>query len=256
MKKITKTNLQGLRQLFPVLGKEEMRCHVGGNSDGYYGNDWLNHGYGGYDPDGNYHWHGGYTKDEFDNWEGPWYGGWVYGLGYVYPDVNIYGYQGGTGSGYYGFGYYGYGYVDNGYGDNGGSNDGNKRGDIINSDWACMFNCMNYLDSSNSAQEYYEYFTSIFGIDAFEEGGLPYEYHVTALRACGFSCEETSSITGGGYHFLAIIDPGNGRTHAVIITEKNGDLVTIYDPSIISDKPEDKSYKVHVGRIKTMYKVK
>ena len=47
MKKITKTNLQGLRQLFPVLGKEEMRCHVGGNSDGYYGNDWLNHGYGG-----------------------------------------------------------------------------------------------------------------------------------------------------------------------------------------------------------------
>lgn len=209
MKKITKTNLQGLRQLFPVLGKEEMRCHVGGNSDGYYGNDWFNHGYGGYDPDGNYHWHGGYTKDEFDNWEGPWYGGWVYGLGYVYPDVNIYGYQGGTGSGYYGFGYYGYGYVDNGYGDNGGSNDGNKRGDIIKSDWAC-----------------------------------------------GFSCEETSSITGGGYHFLAIIDPGNGRTHAVIITEKNGDLVTIYDPSIISDKPEDKSYKVHVGRIKTMYKVK
>lgn len=63
----------------------------------------FNHGYGGYDPDGNYHWHGGYTKDEFDNWEGPWYGGWVYGLGYVYPDVNIYGYQGGTGSGYYGF---------------------------------------------------------------------------------------------------------------------------------------------------------
>lgn len=222
MKKITKTNLQGLRQLFPVLGKEEMRCHVGGNSDGYYGNDWFNHGYGGYDPDGNYHWHGGYTKDEFDNWEGPWYGGWVYGLGYVYPDVNIYGYQGGTGSGYYGFGYYGYGYVDNGYGDNGGSNDGNKRGDIIKSDWACMFNCMNYLDSSKSAQEYYEYFTSIFGIDAFEEGGLPYEYHVTALRACGFSCEETSSITGGGYHFLAIIDPGNGRTHAVIITEKMG----------------------------------
>lgn len=169
----------------------------------------------------------------------------------------FYGYQGGTGSGLlWPLAYYGYGYVDNGYGDNGGSNDGNKRGDIIKSDWACMFNCMNYLDSSKSAQEYYEYFTSIFGIDAFEEGGLPYEYHVTALRACGFSCEETSSITGGGYHFLAIIDPGNGRTHAVIITEKNGDLVTIYDPSIISDKPEDKSYKVHVGRIKTMYKVK
>ena len=115
MKKITKTNLQGLRQLFPVLGKEEMRCHVGGNSDGYYGDDWLNHGFGGYDPDGNYTWHSGYTKDEFDNWEGPWYGGWVYGLGYVYPDVNIYGYQGGAGSGYYGFGYYGSGYDGSNY---------------------------------------------------------------------------------------------------------------------------------------------
>ena len=34
MKKITKTNFQGLRQLFPVLEKEEMRRYVGGNSDG------------------------------------------------------------------------------------------------------------------------------------------------------------------------------------------------------------------------------
>lgn len=103
MKKITKTNLQGLRQLFPVLGKEEMRCHVGGNSGGYYGDDWLNHGFGGYDPDGNYTWHSGYTQDEFDNWKGPWYGGWVYGLGYVYPDVNVYDYQGGAGFGYYSY---------------------------------------------------------------------------------------------------------------------------------------------------------
>ena len=36
MKKITKTNFQGLRQLFPVLEKEEMRHYVGGSSDGYY----------------------------------------------------------------------------------------------------------------------------------------------------------------------------------------------------------------------------
>ena len=42
MKKITKTNFQGLRQLFPVLEKEEMRRYVGGNSDGYYYNSGWN----------------------------------------------------------------------------------------------------------------------------------------------------------------------------------------------------------------------
>lgn len=36
MKKITKTNFQGLRQLFPVLEKEEMRHYVGGTFGGYY----------------------------------------------------------------------------------------------------------------------------------------------------------------------------------------------------------------------------
>lgn len=93
MKKITKTNFQGLRQLFPVLRKDEMRQCVGGSSDGYYGNDWLNHGFGGYDPDGNYYWHSGYSQDEFYGNEGPWYGGWVYGLGYVYPDAGCVGYR-------------------------------------------------------------------------------------------------------------------------------------------------------------------
>ena len=42
MKKITKTNFQGLRQLFPVLEKEEMRHYVGGSSDGYYYNSGWN----------------------------------------------------------------------------------------------------------------------------------------------------------------------------------------------------------------------
>jgi hypothetical protein len=282
MKKITKKDLRGLKQLFPMLGKAEMRHYVGGYSNGYWNGNW-NNPYSYFD-------YGGYTG----------YNDYYYdGSGYRLPEVTVYGYypnhnQGGgdfwpifpngplenpnagypyssgqqdyngnpringnPGYGYYGYyGYYDTGYYGGGSGGNVNSDDASKRGDIIDADWACMFNCMNYLDSSKSAQEYYEYFTSIFRIDAFEEGGLPYEYHVTALRACGFSCEETSSITGGGYHFLAIIDPGNGRTHAVIITEKDGDLVTIYDPSIISDKPEDKSYKVHVGRIKTMYKVK
>ena len=94
MKKITKTNFQGLRQLFPVLEKEEMRRYVGGNSDGYYYNSGWN-GCGDYygfpgSGDSSY-----YSQYDFDNWEGPWYGGWVYGMGYVYPDVNIYGTYGG-----------------------------------------------------------------------------------------------------------------------------------------------------------------
>ena len=48
MKKITKTNFQGLRQLFPVLGKEEMRHYVGGTFDGYYYT-------GGWNSDGGYY---------------------------------------------------------------------------------------------------------------------------------------------------------------------------------------------------------
>ena len=260
MKKITKTNLHGLRQLSPVLGKEEMQCHVGGNSDAYYGNDWLNHGFGGYDSDGNYTWHSGYTKDEFDNWEGPWYGGWVYGLGYVYPDANIYGYQGGAGSGYYGFGYYGYGYDDNGYygyGDNGGSNDGNKRGDIIKSDWACMFNCMNFINSSKSAEEYYKLFIGGYkDVDPIKDGGLTEANRIKALEVCGFSFEEVNTVFydgGSGIVQLVIFDMDDlqGRTHAGIVTGKTEDGYTIiYDPTI------GKSYNINFARIATVYRVK
>ncbi|UVQ21791.1 hypothetical protein NXX60_19035 [Bacteroides thetaiotaomicron] len=71
-----------------------MRRYVGGNSDGYYYNSGWN-GCGDYygfpgSGDSSY-----YSQYDFDNWEGPWYGGWVYGMGYVYPDVNIYGTYGG-----------------------------------------------------------------------------------------------------------------------------------------------------------------
>lgn len=88
MKKISKKDLQGLRRLFPILGKEEMRRYVGGYSNGYWGG-----GSSGTDYyfDGQCYGSGGITQDEFNNWEGTWYGGWVYGLGYVGPDVNIYG---------------------------------------------------------------------------------------------------------------------------------------------------------------------
>ena len=92
MKKITKTNFQGLRQLFPVLEKEEMRHYVGGSSDGYYYNSGWN-GCGDYygfpgSGDSSY-----YSQYDFDNWEGPWYGGWVEGMGWVAPDAYIYGHK-------------------------------------------------------------------------------------------------------------------------------------------------------------------
>ena len=48
MKKITKTNFQGLRQLFPVLEKEEMRHYIGGTFGGYYYT-------GGWNGDGGYY---------------------------------------------------------------------------------------------------------------------------------------------------------------------------------------------------------
>ena len=92
MKKITKTNFQGLRQLFPVLGKEEMRHYVGGTFDGYYYT-------GGWNSDGGYYGSPGfggssyYSQYDFDNWEGPWYGGWVEGMGWVAPDAYIYGHK-------------------------------------------------------------------------------------------------------------------------------------------------------------------
>lgn len=249
MKKITKKDLKGLKQIFPVLEKEEMRRCVGGSSGGYYGDDWFNHGFGSYDPYGNFHWYSGYTQDEFNNWEGTWYGGWVYGLGYVYPDVYIYGYQGDGGSDHYGYGYYDDGYY--------GEDDGSKRGDIIKTDWACMFNCMNYIDSSRSAQEYYESFIGQYrDIDPIQNGGLTAANRIKALEACGFSFEEVNTVFyggGGGVVQLVIFDAGasGGRTHAGIITGKdeNGDTI-IYDPTL------QKAHHVKFDDIATVYRVK
>ena len=136
MKKITKKDLRGLKQLFPLQGKAEMRHYVGGYSNGYWNGNW-NNPYSYFD-------YGGYTG----------YNGYYYdGSGYRLPEVTVYGYypnhnQGGgdfwpifpngplenTNGGYpyssgqqdyngnpgingnSGYGYYGYyGYYDNGY---------------------------------------------------------------------------------------------------------------------------------------------
>lgn len=96
MKKISRKDLQGLRQLYPVLTPEEMKHYVGGYGygDGNMGgsglgyDDWFNHGFLFEDSYGNTHWYSGYTQEELNDWEGSWPGGWVYGLGYVAPDFD------------------------------------------------------------------------------------------------------------------------------------------------------------------------
>ncbi|MEO4963519.1 hypothetical protein ABHZ67_03495, partial [Bacteroides thetaiotaomicron] len=75
MKKITKKDLRGLKQLFPMLGKAEMRHYVGGYSNGYWNGNW-NNPYSYFD-------YGGYTG----------YNGYYYdGSGYRLPEVTVYGY--------------------------------------------------------------------------------------------------------------------------------------------------------------------
>lgn len=257
MKKISRKDLEGLRRQFPVLTKEDMRHYVGGYGNGYsgggFGNDWFYHGFGGYDPDGNFHWYSGYTQDELDNWEGYWPGGWVYGLGYVAPDTNIYG-----GNGYgYGWGnddsYWGDYDTYGGYGEDGG---GKKRGAYLKGDWACMFNCMNYIDPTLSAQEYYELFTRVSNIDAAQSGGIPSEYRGKALEIAGFTFEEVNTVFyegGGGILQLVIFyaDDLQGRTHAGILTGKDEQgYPMIHDPS------RQGSYPINFDRIATVYRVK
>ena len=165
MKKITKTNFQGLRQLFPVLEKEDMRHYVGGYSNGYWNGNW-NNPYSYFD-------YGGYTG----------YNGYYYdGSGYRLPEVTVYGYypnhnQGGgdfwpifpngplenpnggypysngqqgyngnpgingnSGYGYYGYyGYYDTGYYGGGSGGNVSSDDDGNPNLIHLNDGECVF---------------------------------------------------------------------------------------------------------------------
>lgn len=253
MKKITRKDFQGLRQYYPVLSKEEMRRYVGGYSNNYWNEDWLTSDLYLSDFGVSVCSSGGYGS----------YGGdWDIDGGYL-DEVVIYGSQGGNpysdgGYGYPGWGSdsdwgddWGYGY--GGYGD-GNLDGGNKRGDIIDKPWACMFNCMNFIDPSKSADEYYKmYLEKSKGKDPSQTGGLYNKQRNKALKACGFSFEETKVINpSGGYQYIAIVNTAEKESHAVIITGKNADLVKVYDPSM----PEDKrSYDVNINYIGTMYRI-
>lgn len=82
MKKITKKDLASLRIEFAPLNKTEMQRFIGGN--GEYMDDgvsWI-------------------SWEDYCNYQGTWTGGWVYGLGYVGPEITIYGNNNGSYSGY------------------------------------------------------------------------------------------------------------------------------------------------------------
>lgn len=72
-KKITRMDLAGLRNHFEILTEAEKRMCIGCGTGTQE------------DP---------YTIDEFNNWQGDWTGGWIYGMGFIGPEVVVYG--GGT----------------------------------------------------------------------------------------------------------------------------------------------------------------
>lgn len=288
MKKITKKDLKGLNQLFPILGKEEMRYYVGGYSGSYWGGNghdsYSYFDYGRYgDYDGYYYDGSGYRLPEVTIYGYyPYYnqgGGNFWPIfpngpldnpnaGYPYfngqqdynenPAINGYsGINGYPSYDYYGYGYYGSTYCEGGSGSNENSDDGNKRGDIIKSDWACMFNCMNFINSSKSAEEYYKLFIEQYeDVDPIKDGGLTEANRIRALKACGFSFEEASTVFyegGSGIIQLVVfdMDDSQGRTHAGIVTGKTKDGYTIiYDPTTQA------SYETNFARIATVYRVK
>ena len=203
MKKITKTNFQGLRQLFPVLEKEEMRHYIGGTFGGYYYT-------GGWNGDGGYYGSSGssgssyYSQYDFDNWEGPWYGGWVEGMGWVAPDTYIYGhkpggnpyeypywwyydepldhpnwdgnyggyYPGYTGNGYYyGYGNYGEGYLTGGGGS--GSAPGDSSGNAL-TDGVDIGNIRNFTLNLDSQPVFNEQMVNILKSNSVLKALLSY----------------------------------------------------------------------------------
>lgn len=101
MKKISKSNLSGLKILFPVYGEEAMKKVIGGLSTDDWASFLLSYlgdsGRTYVDSNGNLSWHVNngswqypYTQSQFEN-SPQWYGGFVEGWGYVLPEVVIYG---------------------------------------------------------------------------------------------------------------------------------------------------------------------
>lgn len=134
---------------------------------------------------------------------------------------------------------------------------GNKR-KTIDEDWACLFNCLTYIDPSHSAKNYYEaYMETGPEEDPARIGGVNPENFNDVFNACGFKATETKAFGGSATNnYIGILNTSEDRSHAVIvlnyITEGlHKDEFIVYDPS----KTDEPYYYVNQWWIATFYEI-
>ena len=101
--------------------------------------------------------------------------------------------------------------------------------------WDCLFNCMNAMDPSKSAQEYAQEYEDIYGLDPKAMGGVPNQLVGNVLWNLGFNNTPTNSlINDRGYEQVITIVNPDGTAHAVIaisIPTENGEII-YKDPTL------------------------
>ena len=82
--------------------------------------------------------------------------------------------------------------------------------------WDCLFNCMNAIDPSRSAQEYAKEYADRYNLDPNTMGGVPENYINDVLTTLGFNNVPTNSMTPSReYHQIVAIENHDGTAHAV-----------------------------------------
>lgn len=73
--------------------------------------------------------------------------------------------------------------------------------------WDCLFNCMNAIDPSRSAQEYAKEYADRYNLDPNTMGGVPENYINDVLTTLGFNNVPTNSMTPSReYHQIVAIE--------------------------------------------------
>lgn len=121
-----------------------------------------------------------------------------------------------------------------------------KDGVYIKDNWACLFNCMSFIDSSLSAEEYYEkYMQTHPAKDPARNGGVPVELNKDALEKCGFTVETATSYPSPSEGICIIVYHTEGQMgHAVIWQNVKEDVegekfYIVVDPSQYVNYPND-----------------
>lgn len=100
--------------------------------------------------------------------------------------------------------------------------------------WDCLFNCMDAIDPSRSAQEYAKEYADRYNLDPNTMGGVPENYINDVLTTLGFNNVPTNSMTPSReYHQIVAIENHDGTAHAVILSsfmDENGNFF-YYDPT-------------------------